>query len=70
VLAAAHVPDLFVDELAGLGGSCLPRLAVTLRALDTLLGDLGEPTKAQLEQAMKGHVLAEGRLVGTYEKER
>ena len=39
-------------------------------ALDTLLGDLGQPTKGQLEGAMKGHVLAEGRLVGTYEKGR
>ena len=35
-------------------------------ALDTVLPDLGRPTWADLEQAMKGHVLAEGELVGTY----
>lgn len=39
-------------------------------ALDTLLGDLGEPTRTELEHAMKGHVLAQGELVGTYEKRR
>jgi len=59
---------------SGYNGPCPPagrhRYVHKVYALDTLLGDLGEPTKAQLEQAMKGHVLAEGRLVGTYEKER
>ena len=39
-----------------------------LYALDTRLGDLHEPTKATLERAMKGHVLAEASLVGTYAK--
>ena len=39
-----------------------------LYALDTRLGDLGQPTKAQLEQAMRGHVLEEAELVGTYRK--
>ncbi len=38
-----------------------------LYALDTVL-DLNEPTKAELEQAMKGHVLAKDELVGTYQK--
>ena len=56
----------------GYGGPCPPtgrhRYIHKLYALDALLGDLGQPTKAQLEQAMKGHVLGEGRLVGTYEK--
>jgi Raf kinase inhibitor-like YbhB/YbcL family protein len=58
----------------GYGGPCPPtgrhRYVHKLYALDTLLGDLGGPTKAQLEQAIKGHVLAEGRLAGTYEKGR
>jgi hypothetical protein len=58
----------------GYGGPCPPtgrhRYIHKLYALDALLGDLGQPTKAELEQAMKGHVLAEGRLVGTYEKGR
>ncbi len=39
-----------------------------LFALDVLLPDLGAPTKAQLEKAMAGHVLAKGELVGTYER--
>lgn len=39
-----------------------------LFALDVLLPDLGAPTKAQLEKAMAGHVLAKAELVGTYER--
>jgi Raf kinase inhibitor-like YbhB/YbcL family protein len=39
----------------------------TLYALDTVLPDLGNPTKAQLLKAMQGHVLAEAQLVGTYQ---
>jgi hypothetical protein len=41
-----------------------------LYALDTELADLKKPTKAQLLEAMKGHILAEAQLVGTYEKGR
>ena len=37
-------------------------------ALDTLLPDLKHPTKVQLEQAMKGHILAQAELIGTYER--
>jgi hypothetical protein len=33
-----------------------------------VLPDLGRPTRTALEQAMKGHVVAEARLVGTYQK--
>jgi hypothetical protein len=32
------------------------------------LPDLGAATKAQVEAAMKGHVVAQAELVGTYEK--
>jgi Raf kinase inhibitor-like YbhB/YbcL family protein len=39
-----------------------------LYALDTALGDLGSITKARLLQAMKGHVLAEAQVMGTYQK--
>ena len=35
-----------------------------------MLGDLGAPTSGALEQAMQGHVLAQGQLVGTYQKIR
>jgi Raf kinase inhibitor-like YbhB/YbcL family protein len=59
-------------ERTSYGGPCPPvgrhRYFHKLYALDTLLGDLGEPAKADLEKAMKGHVLAEARIVGTYEK--
>jgi Raf kinase inhibitor-like YbhB/YbcL family protein len=56
----------------GYGGPCPPigrhRYFHKLYALDAPLGDLGVPTKARVEQAMKGHVLARAELVGTYQK--
>lgn len=56
----------------GYGGPCPPtgrhRYFHKLYALDTVLPDLHEPTKAQLEQAMKGHVLGQAELLGTYQK--
>jgi len=56
----------------GYGGPCPPigrhRYFHKLYALDTVLPDLDRPTKGRLEEAMKGHVLGEARLVGTYEK--
>ena len=56
----------------GYGGPCPPigrhRYFHKLYALDTVLPDLVRPTKAQLEKAMQGHVLAQAELVGTYEK--
>lgn len=59
---------------AAYGGPCPPigthRYFHKLDALDTVLPDLGHPTKAQLLNAMKGHVLAETQLVGTYKKGR
>lgn len=56
----------------GWGGPCPPigthRYFFKLYALDTLLGDLREPTKAALLKAMEGHVLAQAEVVGTYRK--
>jgi Raf kinase inhibitor-like YbhB/YbcL family protein len=56
----------------GYGGPCPPvgrhRYFHKLFALDTVLPDLGRPTKAQLEKAMQRHVLAGTELVGTYQK--
>jgi hypothetical protein len=56
----------------GYGGPCPPigrhRYFHKLYALDALLPDLDRPTKALLLSAMKGHVLAEAQLVGTYQK--
>lgn len=40
-----------------------------LYALDTVL-DLEAPTKAELEPAMHGHVLARAELLGTYERKK
>ncbi|HMA28680.1 MAG TPA: YbhB/YbcL family Raf kinase inhibitor-like protein [Thermoanaerobaculia bacterium] len=58
----------------GWGGPCPPigrhRYFFKLYALDSVLPDLGKPTKAKLEAAMKGHVLAEAQLMGTYQKAR
>jgi len=58
----------------GYGGPCPPigrhRYFFRLFALDTVLPDLGTPTKAKLEQAMKGHVIARAVLMGTYERIR
>jgi Raf kinase inhibitor-like YbhB/YbcL family protein len=58
----------------GYGGPCPPigrhRYFFKLYAVDTVLPDVGRPTKAQLEQVMSGHVLAQAVLMGTYEKER
>ena len=56
----------------GYGGPCPPvgrhRYVHKLYALDTVLPDLNHPTAKALEQAMKGHVLAETRLVATYQR--
>jgi Raf kinase inhibitor-like YbhB/YbcL family protein len=38
-----------------------------LYALDTVLPELGQPTKANLVAAMQGHVLGQATLIGTYE---
>jgi Raf kinase inhibitor-like YbhB/YbcL family protein len=58
----------------GYGGPCPPvgrhRYFHKLYALDTVLTGLSEPTKAQVETAMQGHVLAQGQLIGTYQKKR
>jgi Raf kinase inhibitor-like YbhB/YbcL family protein len=56
----------------GYGGPCPPsgthRYFFTLYALDTVLGLPPGATKAQLEAAMQGHVLARAQLMGTYKR--
>lgn len=56
----------------GWGGPCPPigrhRYFFKLYALDTVLPDLGKPTKAKLEKAMEKHIVANAELVGTYQK--
>jgi Raf kinase inhibitor-like YbhB/YbcL family protein len=56
----------------GYGGPCPPigrhRYFHKLYALDTVLPAMEYPTKADLEQALKGHVLDKAELIGTYQK--
>jgi Raf kinase inhibitor-like YbhB/YbcL family protein len=56
----------------GYGGPCPPggthRYFFKLYALDTLLSLSGKVTKKQLEAAMKGHIIGEGRLMGKYSR--
>jgi Raf kinase inhibitor-like YbhB/YbcL family protein len=58
----------------GYGGPCPPigrhRYFHKLYALDTVLPDLKQPTKVKLEEAMKGHIIGEAQLMGTYQKSR
>ena len=56
----------------GYGGPCPPigrhRYFFKLYALDAVLGDLGKgATKADVEKAMQGHIVAQAELVGTYQ---
>lgn len=57
---------------SGYGGACPPigrhRYFHKLYALDTTLSGMTRPTKAIIEAAMKGHIIAETILMGTYEK--
>ena len=75
--AAAHMPagsrpGLNDWHAAGYRGPCPPvgrhRYFHKIYALDTVLPDLGQPTKAALEHAMHGHVLGQALLLGTYAK--
>jgi Raf kinase inhibitor-like YbhB/YbcL family protein len=75
----ASKADLPQDSALGLndfktteyGGPCPPigrhRYFHKLYALDTTL-DLKRASKPEIEQAMKGHVLASAELIGTYQK--
>jgi Raf kinase inhibitor-like YbhB/YbcL family protein len=56
------------------GGPCPPigkhRYFFKLYALDATLPEMGHATKAQVEQAMARHVLAEAELLGSYQRRR
>jgi Raf kinase inhibitor-like YbhB/YbcL family protein len=59
-------------ERTGYGGPCPPigkhRYFHKLYALDIVLPDLKKPTKAELEEAMDGHVISKAELIGLYQK--
>jgi Raf kinase inhibitor-like YbhB/YbcL family protein len=61
-------------QRTGYGGPCPPigrhRYFHKLYALDSVLPDLDRPNKARLEKAMKGHILGQTELVGSYQKQR
>ena len=58
----------------GYGGPCPPigrhRYFHKLYALDITLSDLKNPRKPEVEKAMKGHILEQAVLIGTYQKGR
>ena len=77
-IKAAELPKGTLEGLndwkrTGYGGPCPPigrhRYFHKIYALDTVLPDLKRPAKAQLEQALQGHVLEKFELVGTYQKD-
>jgi len=59
-------------DKAEYGGPCPPigrhRYFFKLYALDTILTGLKDGTKADVERAMKGHIVDSGELMGTYQK--
>jgi len=57
----------------GYGGPCPPkggthRYYFKIYALDIELNLKSGATKSEVENAMKGHILAEGKLMGTYQR--
>jgi len=76
-IIASHLPDGTLEGLndwkrTGYGGPCPPigrhRYFFKIYALDQRLPDMGNPTRDSLLEAMKGHVIDEAHLIGTYEK--
>jgi Raf kinase inhibitor-like YbhB/YbcL family protein len=74
LLPAGTLAGLNDWQRSGYGGPCPPvgrhRYFHKLYALDTVLPALDKPTKATLEAKMKGHVVAQAELIGTYQKRR
>lgn len=71
-LPAGTMEGLNDWKRVGYRGPCPPigrhRYFHKLYALDSVLPNLNRPTKADLEKAMKGHVLEQAELIGTYQK--
>lgn len=71
-LPAGALEGLNDWKRTGYGGPCPPigrhRYFHKLYALDTVLAGMNKPTKAQVEAAMQGHIIAEAQLMGTHQK--
>jgi len=69
-LPAGSLHGLNDWKRTGYGGPCPPigrhRYFFKLYALDTVLPDLDNPDKSQLENAMAGHIIGKAELIGTY----
>ena len=77
VVGEGNIPDGVVGKNSRgdrkYGGPCPPdkehRYFFKLFALDTMLDlDSGSASKADLEKAMEGHILAEAQLMGRYDR--
>ena len=73
-LAIIHFRGMNDFKNTNYGGPCPPsgvhRYYFKVYALDTLLSLGVRATKDELLKAMQGHVLAEGELIGKYEKRK
>jgi Raf kinase inhibitor-like YbhB/YbcL family protein len=71
-LPAATLQGTSDFQRTGYGGPCPPvgrhRYFHKLHALDVVLPDLKKPHKQDVEKAMKGHVIEQAVLIGTYQK--
>lgn len=71
-LPAGAVQGLNGWKRNGYGGPCPPsgihRYIFRLHALDSILKLPPAATKADLERAMQGHIIAQGELMGTYRR--
>lgn len=71
-LPAGTLEGLNDWKRTGYGGPCPPigkhRYFHKLYALDVVMPDLKQPTKAKLEKAMEGHVLSKTELIGLYQR--
>lgn len=77
--SASGLPDGAIEgkndwDRETFSGPCPPigrhRYFFKLHALDSELNGLTGTTKADLEKAMEGHVLAKAQIVGTYQKSK
>jgi len=73
-LPAGTLQGINEGQRTGYSGPCPPvgqhRYFFKLYALDAKLPDMKQPTKAALEKAIKGHVIARAELIGLYQKQR